>query len=83
MEISVDSDCKLLMYTDDSAIFSTIFSHKDPYVVAQKLDCILDSRNKWLVDNKLSLHLGNNECALFGSKMKLKKISNFSVQCAN
>ena len=79
MEISVDSDCKLLLYADDSAIFS----HKDPNVVAQKLGCILDSCNKWLVDNKLSLHLGKTECVLFGSKRKLKKSSNFSVQCAS
>ena len=43
-------------------------SHKDPNVVAQKLDCILDSCNKFLVDNKLSLHLGKTECVLFGSK---------------
>ena len=80
MEISVDSDCKLLLYADDSAI---LFSHKDPNVVAQKLGCILDSCNKWLVDNKLSLHLGKTECVLFGSKRKLKKSSNFSVQCAS
>ena len=33
LEISVDSDCKLLLYTNDSAI---LFSHKDPNVVAQK-----------------------------------------------
>ena len=48
MEISVDSDCKLLLYADDSTI---LFSHKDPNVVALKLGCILDSCNKWLVDN--------------------------------
>ena len=82
MEISVDFDCKLLLYADDSAI---LFSHKDPDVglVAQKLGCILDSCNKWLVDNKLSLHLGKTECVLFGSKRKLKKSSNFSVQCVS
>ena len=57
MDSSGDSDCKLLLYADDSAIFS----NKDPNVVAQKLCCILDSCNKWLVDNKLSLHrLGKN-----------------------
>ena len=79
MEISVDFDCKLLLYADDSAI---LFSHKDPNVVAQKLGCILDSCNKWLEDNKLLLYLGKTECVLFGSKRKLKKYSSFSVQCA-
>ena len=43
MEISVDSDCKLLLYANDSAI---LFSHKDPNVVAQKVGCILVSCNK-------------------------------------
>ena len=79
MEISVDSDCKLLLYADDSAI---LFSHKDPDVVARKLGCVLNSCNKWLVDNKLSLHLGKTECVVFGSRRKLKNTSNFSVQCA-
>ena len=81
MENSVDSDCKLLLYADDSAIH--FFFHKGPNVVAQKLGCSLDSCNKWLVDNKLSLHLEKSGCVLFGSKSKLKKSSNFSVQCAS
>ena len=80
MEISVDSDCKLLLYADGSAI---LFSHKDPNVVTRKLGCILDSCIKWLVDNKFSLHLGKTECVPFGSKRKLTKSSNFSMQCAS
>ena len=79
MEISVDSDCKLLLYADDSAI---LFSHKDPDVIATKLGCVLDSCNRWLVDNKLSLHLGKTECVIYGSRRKLKKVSDFKVECA-
>ena len=37
--------------------------------------------SKWLVDNKLSLHMGKTECIIFGSKRKLRKINNFSVEC--
>ena len=37
--------------------------------------------SKWLVGNKLSLHMGNTECILFCSKRKLRKINNFSVKC--
>ena len=48
MEIRVDSDCKLLLYADDSAI---LYSNKDPDEVSKKLACVLDS-NKWPVDNK-------------------------------
>ena len=43
MEISVDSDCKLLLYADDSAI---LYSKKDPDEVLKKLACVLDSFNK-------------------------------------
>ena len=38
-------------------------------------------RYNWLVDNKLSLHMGKSECNIFGSKRKLRKINNFSVEC--
>ena len=36
--------------------------------------------NEWLVDNKLSLHLGKTESILFGQKRKLKNKS-LSVAC--
>jgi len=80
MEISISKDCKLLLYADDSAI---IFSHQDPNVISKKLGCELANCNNWLVDNKLSLHIGKTECILFGSKRKIKKIENFSVICNN
>lgn len=35
----------------------------------------------WLVDNKLSLHLGKTESILFGSKRKLKKVKDFNIVC--
>ena len=34
MSISINSDCKLLLYADDSTI---LFSHKDPQVISKKL----------------------------------------------
>ena len=41
------------------------------------------SCSDWLVDNKLSLHLGKTECILFGPKRKLKKVKYFKVTCFN
>ena len=70
MEISISSECKLLLYADDSAI---LYSHKNPEVISRKLSSELESCSKWLVDNKLSLHLGKTECILFGSRKKTKK----------
>lgn len=80
MSISIQSDCKLLLYADDSTI---IFSHKDPDVISHKLGKELESCSSWLVDNKLSLHLGKTECIIFGPKRKLKKVTNFQIQCNN
>ena len=71
MVISIDPGCKLLLYADDSTI---MFSHKDPDQIAHKLGKVLESCSDWLVDNKLSLHLGKTECILFGSKRKLKTL---------
>ena len=70
MFTSVSVDCKLILYADDSAI---LFSHKNPEV--------MESCSSWLVDNKLSLHLGKTECVLFGPRKKLKNIKNFNVKC--
>ena len=74
MVISIDTDCKLLLYTHGSKI---LFSHSDPDQIANKLRKNLESCSALLVDNKLSLHLGKSECILFGPKRKLKKVKNF------
>ena len=41
----------------------------------------MEFHSKWLVDNKLSLHLGKTECILFGPKRKLKKHRDFNIKC--
>lgn len=35
--------------------------------------------NAWLIDNKLSLHLGKTESIIFGSRQNFKKSLGFSV----
>ena len=55
MELSISHDSKLLLYADDSAI---LYSHKDPKVISEKLGFELEMCSKWLIDNKLSLHMG-------------------------
>ena len=79
MELSISSECKLLLYADDSAI---LYSNKDPRVISDKLGLELEMCSKWLVDNKLSLHMGKTQCIIFGFKWKLRKYINFfSVEC--
>ena len=72
--------CKLLLYADDSTL---IISGSDPKVIANTLSFELNSCRQWLMDNKLSLHLGKTESILFGSKRKLRKITSFEVKCNN
>ena len=79
-DMPISIKCKLMLYADDSAL---VVSGNDPNVIAQTLSEQLESCSKWLIDNKLSLHLGKTESILFGSKRKLKLINNFQVTCYN
>ena len=63
-----NSDCKFLLYADDSTI---MFSHKNPQSTSPKFGKELESCSEWLIDNKLSLHLSTTECILFGQKHTL------------
>ena len=76
MPISVK--CKLLLYADDSALIVSGFDSKK---IADELSRELESCRQWLIDNKLSLHLGKTEAILFGSKRKLKRTNSFDVKC--
>jgi hypothetical protein len=78
MPISVD--CDPLLYADDSALLA---SDKNPQVISDKLSRMLNSNWQWMIDNKLSLHLGKTEAILFGTKRKLAGVENFSVTCNN
>ena len=72
MSTSIDEDCKLLLYADDSAI---LFVHKDVDFISVKLGKVLEKCSDWLIDNRLSLHLGKTECMLFGPPRKLAKVT--------
>ena len=69
---------KLLLYADDSAI---MVSGKNISCIEKYLTEDLEMVSHWLVDNKLSLHLGKTESIIFGSKQKLKSKSELSVTC--
>jgi len=76
MPISVN--CKLLLYADDSAL---LVDGKNPSEIADRLSSELESCRQWLIDNKLSLHLGKTETILFRSRRNLNKPYNFTVTC--
>ena len=58
-----------------------LFLRKDPAVISERLSSELASCKYWLIDNKLSLHVGKTESLLFGSKRKLNKVSSFCIYC--
>ena len=73
-------NCKLLLYADDSAL---LVSAKSIHEIEHTLSSELHSLNQWLIDNKLSLHLGKTESILFGTKPKIKKNSSLKITCNN
>ncbi len=75
MSVSVKS--KLLLYADDSVL---LVSHRDPRVISNTLSQELESCNKWLIDNRLSQHLGKTEAILCGTKRKTRNTENFEVK---
>ena len=68
MQQAVDGE--LTLYADDSCLSVT---HKDVKHIEQVLNKNLSSLCDWLVDNKLSIHLGKTESILFGTRNKLKR----------
>ena len=61
--------CKVLLYADDTAL---LVSGKSVLEIERSLASELQSVRNWLIDNKLSLHLGKTESILFGTKRKLQ-----------
>jgi hypothetical protein len=70
--------CKLMIYADDSAL---LVSGKDIPGIEAALTMELEAVHHWLVENKLSLHLGKTESILFGTKRRLRKEDILNVQC--
>ena len=77
-DMSAVIDNKLLLYADDSAI---LVSGKCKSSIESQLSKDLDSISQWLVDNRLSLHLGKTETIHFGTKQKLKSNPYLNVSC--
>ena len=71
MAQAVQSD--LLLYVDDSGL---TFQHKHVHTIEHQLNKDFTNLCEWFVDNKLSIHLGEEKtkCILFGSKLNLKML---------
>ena len=70
--------CDLLLYADDSCL---IFQHKDVKEIEKVLNKNFSDLCDWFVDNKLSIHFGEDKtkCVLFASKNKVKKAEPLNI----
>ena len=66
----------ILLYADNTAI---LVSDKHVNAIEARLGSALETISVWLTDNKLSLHLGETESILFGTKRKLSNCRNLNV----
>ena len=51
-------ECELLLYADDSCL---IFQHKDVNLINDQLNKDFANLCDWFVDNKLSIHFGDDK----------------------
>ncbi len=78
MEMAVK--CNLLLYADDSVLLT---SDKNIKQISETVTKNLETWNDWLIDNRLSLHLGKTEVMICGTKCKIKNKEGFKVKCKN
>ena len=71
----------LLLYANDSLL---MYQHKDIAIINKKKILNKDFENMcgWFVDNKLSIHFGDDKikCILFASKRRAKNIRKLNIR---
>ena len=78
-DMSSSIDCDLLLYADDSCL---IFTGPDIKTIESNLNRNFESLCDWFVENKLSIHFGEDKTKsiLFGSKMKLRNVEPLDIR---
>ena len=69
----------LLLYADDSCI---LYQHKDVVQIKKRLNEDFKNLCDWFVDNRLSIHFGDDKTKsiLFASKRKAKNIRQLNIK---
>ena len=77
-DMATSLGCHLSLYADDSTLIASGDNARDlgVYLSGQLASC-----RRWMVDNRLSLHLGKTECILIGSRHRLRQVDDFRVTC--
>ena len=70
--------CDLLLYADDSCL---VYQGSDLEDIETKLNKDFNSLCDWFVDNKLSIHFGEDKTKsiLFGTSKKLKNLREMNI----
>ena len=81
-DMSQAVESELYLYADDSCI---LFQHKSLHDINRQLNKDFSNICDWFVDNKLSIHFGEDKtkCILFASKMKMKNIGSLDISYKN
>ena len=74
--------CDLLLYADDSCL---VFEGKDINEIENKLNNDFNTLCDWFVDNKLSIHFGEDKTTsiVFGTNRKMKNIRELDIRRGN
>ena len=74
--------CELLLYADDSCL---VYQHKEVDKIEQELTKNFSNICEWFLDNKLSIHFGEDKTKsiLFATKHRMKKASNLQIKYEN
>ena len=72
-------DCDLFLYADDTCL---LFQHKDLERIKEELTKNFSNICDWFVDNKLSIHFGEDKTKsiLFSTKNRKRKIGTLNIQ---
>ena len=67
-----------LLYAD---VFALLVADTDISTIENYFQTNLQIVSEWMIDNKITLHLGKTESILFGSKSGLRPRSNLNIEC--
>ena len=78
-DLSRPVKCILLHYADDTCL---VCQHKDINEIEKQLNKDFESICDWFVDNKLSIHFGDDKTKsiLFATKFKIKKVRKLNIK---
>ena len=74
--------CDLFLYTDDTCL---TFQHENVKEIEDQLNLNFSRLCDWFIDNKLSIHLGEDKTKsiLFGTKLNIKQAEPLNIVYAN